>query len=249
MTDLSATIAALNSIPGVNIDPDFAPVPIKAVAPPDPSKGCTFGPVNREVTEETSILLATVPTPTSKYAEFRVTVDVAVFCLDKKGVPHVLLIKRRKDPFKGCWCFPGGHVDRDENIPDAAYRELQEETGLTLPTFALSQGIVCGAPGRDPRGQYVTISYSTVLYNDVAGNEDGWPRQLRHDLPTVKGADDAAEARWIPLSDIASGLAQLGFDHASILQSALRNLPDNGCGLGPNARRIFGEAMYANQGR
>lgn len=52
-------------------------------------------------------------------------VGVSVLCHDRG---RVLLIKRGKDPFKGCWSLPGGLVELGEPLLDAARRELWEET-------------------------------------------------------------------------------------------------------------------------
>lgn len=48
----------------------------------------------------------------------------------------VLLVKRGHEPFKGYWCFPGGHIDFGETAEQAVIREVKEETGLTFkPKF------------------------------------------------------------------------------------------------------------------
>lgn len=49
---------------------------------------------------------------------------------------EVLLTKRNVNPFKGYWCFPGGHIELYEKAIDAAKREVFEETGIeTNPVF------------------------------------------------------------------------------------------------------------------
>lgn len=49
---------------------------------------------------------------------------------------EVLLTKRNVNPFKGYWCFPGGHIEIYEKAIDAAKREVFEETGIeTNPVF------------------------------------------------------------------------------------------------------------------
>jgi 8-oxo-dGTP diphosphatase len=127
---------------------------------------------------------------------------VALRCRAGGGL-EVLLIRRANDPFRGRWALPGGFVEEAEDLPDAAARELQEETGLRPP--AMLQVGAWGTPGRDPRGRVVS-----AVYLAVAGpGEDA-----------VEGADDAAQAAWHP----ADEPPELAFDHAEILPAALQRL-------------------------
>lgn len=117
------------------------------------------------------------------------------------GEPHVLLIRRRTDPYAGLWALPGGHVDPGENAADAAIRELHEETGISVAEVA--EVGVWHQPGRDPRGRYVTVAYRAEV-----------PALIE---PTA--ADDAAEAKWWPVGvALEMGLA---FDHGAILIAAM----------------------------
>ena len=53
---------------------------------------------------------------------------IVVFNKDKD---KVLFCKRKKEPFKDRLNFVGGKVEPGETSEDAAYRELQEETGIS----------------------------------------------------------------------------------------------------------------------
>ena len=127
-----------------------------------------------------------------------VTVDAVVFRNDVEG-RYLLLIKRKNDPFKGMWAFPGGFVDANEDLPEACARELEEETGLEFKPGKLKQIGAFGKPGRDPRGRTVTVAYVAELSNTSQ---------------EIKAADDAAEAKWWPLSQ----LPEMAFDHLEILK-------------------------------
>ena len=60
---------------------------------------------------------------------------IIVYSADKE---HLLFCKRRKDPYKGLYNFVGGKIEKEEDGLVAAYRELQEETGITKEQIKLS---------------------------------------------------------------------------------------------------------------
>jgi len=138
------------------------------------------------------------------FAEIAVTVDVILGTQRGERV-HVLLVQRGNDPFAGSWALPGGFVEQSEDLPDAARRELEEETGVRLPeTARLLQFRTYGRPGRDPRGRTVSIVHTVFV----------------EDAPEPRAADDAADARYWPLD----GLPPLAFDHARVLEDFLGTL-------------------------
>ncbi len=121
---------------------------------------------------------------------------------------HVLLVRRKHEPGKGLWAFPGGFVDVAETIDEAVIRELREETGIPLPTDALRLATrhkqVFDHPERSLRGRTITHAYHFDF--------------PRGDLPPVKGADDAEQARWVPLGEALQMQAQFFDDHFHILE-------------------------------
>jgi 8-oxo-dGTP diphosphatase len=132
-----------------------------------------------------------------------VTVDIIVFAFDS-GRWNVLLIKRRHEPFKNQWAIPGGFIGIDEELEDAAVRELHEETNLT--GIKLRQLRTFGKCGRDPRGRQITIVFTGIA--DKAAAE-------------VKAGDDAAEARWFDIERLPENPA---FDHGEVLGYAIAEL-------------------------
>ena len=50
----------------------------------------------------------------------------------------ILMCKREKDPYKGKFNLVGGKVEQNEDELNAAYRELQEETGITRDDILLT---------------------------------------------------------------------------------------------------------------
>jgi 8-oxo-dGTP diphosphatase len=137
-----------------------------------------------------------------------VTVDVALLTV-RDAKLSLLLIQRKHDPFEGHWALPGGFVDPEEAIDVAARRELQEETGVGGEGVHghLEQLGTYGDPGRDPRGRTVSVVYVAMLRN----------------VPAVEAADDAADARWWPIDDLApfGGAERLAFDHDTIVADAV----------------------------
>lgn len=133
-----------------------------------------------------------------------VTVDAVVFT-ERQNRRELLLIERKHAPFAGTWALPGGFVDIDEPLENAATRELAEETGLT--GVPLEQFGVFGDPGRDPRGRSISIAYAGLV---------DWRKH------TPRASDDAAAVGWFALED----LPPLAFDHHRIVECAIQWLEE-----------------------
>lgn len=132
-----------------------------------------------------------------------VTVDAAVFRLFEDKL-HILLIQRGKEPFKGCWALPGGFVEMDEELDDAAARELSEETGLR--NIRLEQIQAFGGIGRDPRDRVISILYMGLI---------------RADVPELRAGDDASAAQWFDTCRLPEKIAS---DHRMIIEFAAGKL-------------------------
>lgn len=116
----------------------------------------------------------------------------------------VLLIKRKKEPFKDQWALPGGYVNKGETTKAAAARELLEEAGIVAKD--LHYVGVFDDPDRDPRGWIVSHAYSCF---DATSRD-------------IQAGDDAAEAKWFPMPEAEA--MTLAFDHNKILEKALSDM-------------------------
>ncbi|MBU6389623.1 NUDIX hydrolase [Patescibacteria group bacterium] len=131
-----------------------------------------------------------------RWANRGVSIDAVII---KNG--KILLIQRGREPDKGRWGTPGGHVDWDESAEDAVRREVQEETGLNVISTQLVG--VYSDPARHPK-QVINLVY-------LAEVEDG----------TVKYGDDAMDARWYDLDSLPEEMA---LDHKANIQDARKYL-------------------------
>ncbi|MDI9309462.1 MAG: NUDIX hydrolase [Limnohabitans sp.] len=127
-----------------------------------------------------------------------VTVDVVLYKNNQ-----ILLIKRRNEPFRDCWALPGGFVDENEDLEDAARRELFEET--TVKVNSLEQIGAFGKPFRDPRHHSISIAFFGRVPEETI----------------AIAADDPKEAEWFSIDD----LPELAFDHKEIIEKAILKFP------------------------
>ncbi|MDI2131547.1 NUDIX hydrolase [Yinghuangia seranimata] len=165
------------------------------------------------------------------FAPIAVTVDVVALTIRQRAdgggkALHVLTIRRGGMPYEGFRALPGGFVRaaEDEDLGQAAVRELAEETGLSAlgaageggapeadsapsdapaPRLHLEQLGTYGTPGRDPRMRVVSVAYLAFA----------------PDLPEATAGGDAAAAAWLPVD--ALDPSELAFDHARILADGL----------------------------
>ncbi len=140
----------------------------------------------------------------NRYERPSVTVDVVIFSiLDDKL--KVMLIKRNQWPFENVWAIPGGFVQMDESLEEAAYRKLNEETGVTSSNVYLEQLYTFGEPDRDPRTRVITVAYFALVGADKI---------------TPQSDSEAGDVNWVSVYD----MPVLAFDHPQILDYALTRL-------------------------
>jgi 8-oxo-dGTP diphosphatase len=114
---------------------------------------------------------------------------------------ELLVIRRGRGAAQGTWSVPGGRVEPGELLAEAVVRELLEETGLE----GVCEDLVGWAERIDAEHHFVILDFRVTL--------------LERREPTA--GDDAAEARWVPLADVAElnlveGLAEFLHDHGIV---------------------------------
>lgn len=146
-------------------------------------------------------------------------VSAIVACVDDIG--RILVVRQQRGPFAGAWLLPGGNVQRDERLEDAARRELLEETGyraVDLRLVALYE-VRSVPPGR----------FHFLVHMFRAGDVDGSPR------PEANSAirwEDPAQFDAHP--SVAAALADLGLierDPAALFRDLAH--------IGVEMRRLF----------
>lgn len=111
---------------------------------------------------------------------------------------RLLVIRRGHGPAAGRWSVPGGRVEFGETLAEAVVRELAEETGLEGVCDELVGWVERIADGR----HFVILDFRVTVLNP--------------DNPVA--GDDAAEAMWVSLDDVAGlalveGLAEFLHEH------------------------------------
>jgi len=146
--------------------------------------------------------MATKITSKKKYKFAAIATDVAILTI-KEGKLQILLIKMKKKPYEKCWAIPGGLVNPNESVDQAAGRILLAKTGLK--NVYLEQLYSFGDVNRDPFGRVVSVAYFSLL------------PEGKFNLKTTK---EHGEIQWFPVDEIPS----LAYDHSEILKKAYHRL-------------------------
>ncbi len=131
-----------------------------------------------------------------------ITVDCILFGF-KEGELSVLLIKRGSDPEIGKWALPGGFMEKNEDIDEAAERVLELLTGVT--GVFMKQFRTYGKPKRHPLARVVTVGYYALIDTGHHKLKPSW---------------HASETTWFDVLN----LPKLAFDHNEIFGDALKAL-------------------------
>ena len=87
--------------------------------------------------------------------------------LAPEGDDRLVLVRRAIEPGYGLWVFPGGYVDRGEQIVEAAIREAREESGLEVRIDRLVNIYSYGG------GSPIIIVYAaTALGGELCGDDE-----------------------------------------------------------------------------
>jgi 8-oxo-dGTP diphosphatase len=114
---------------------------------------------------------------------------------------RLLMIRRGRGPAQGQWSVPGGRVERGETLAEAVVRELREETGVD----GICGELIGWVERMGDDHHFVILDFAAMALDAV--------------VPVA--GDDAAEAAWVPISDVTEldlvgGLAEFLADHGII---------------------------------
>ena len=101
---------------------------------------------------------------------------------------HVLLARRRFDPFKGYWDIPGGFVQSGETLEHGLRREIDEELGIEIKI----ECVLASYP--DEYGESAIPTVNIFFLASVARG-------------TPSARSDVTEVRWFPYDRLPSTIA------------------------------------------
>lgn len=160
---------------------------------------------------------------------FPVTFQTADAVIIQSG--HVLLIRRANQPGYGLWALPGGYVNQNERIRDAAVREAEEETGIRLTTgknaVEITKKMLDGSirakelfddPNRSERGRIITMAYLMRL-----DDTKSLPKVSGQNVPYYesngKEIVETMDAQWKSLEWVSENPELIFEDHSQIIET------------------------------
>lgn len=131
-----------------------------------------------------------------------ISIDTVIFGFTG-GRLEVLLVRHARGRSRGIWSLPGGWIYEDEDMDAAAYRLLEDLTGVS--DLYLEQLKAFGTVDRFPDYRVITIAYFALV---------------RLEKYRLKKSDELLELAWYPLQEVPS----LTYDHDHILDQAVQRL-------------------------
>ena len=162
------------------------------------------------------------------YPKMSVATDIVIFAVENlindnnRKVPEkglqVLLLKRNIEPFIGRLALPGGFVDIDKDIYEAAKNKLYLKTGID--NLYMEQLYTYGNPARDERGRVVSVAHMALVKKDDIDMHDAmwmWVIPERDKSGKVINICVQSENRRYATQELA-------FDHKQIIIDAFNRV-------------------------
>lgn len=136
------------------------------------------------------------------YKNIGIHVICSLFTVDR-GEVKVLLIKRKKEPFKNMWALVGGALYNNETIIEGLTREIYEKTGLSNINLYFSD--IDDEVDRSPLKRMIAINYIGVIDKENS---------------ILKDTDKTSDADWFNIDNIP----KLAYNHNKLLNKSRDNL-------------------------
>jgi ADP-ribose pyrophosphatase YjhB (NUDIX family) len=127
---------------------------------------------------------------------------VAVGTIIRTPDDRIVLVRRAIDPGYGKWVFPGGYVDRGEQVLAAARREAREESGLEIELHGLVD--IYSYAGRAP---IIIVYAASMTGGSLAIDDESLEARLfaRNEIPwddlafrsTFEALKDYVARHWL----------------------------------------------------
>lgn len=131
-----------------------------------------------------------------------VSTSTVIFSMRDKQL-KLLLMMRASEPFKGNWALPGGLIQFDDDLDNAARRGLQTDTGIS--DVYLEQLYTFDAVNRSTRERIFTIAYYALISSDKI---------------LLQASNDAEAVGWFSMNNLPS----LAYNHKKIVALAHQRL-------------------------
>lgn len=136
------------------------------------------------------------------YEKPSVAVDLLVFTIEEAAL-KLVMIRREEMPFQNKLALPGVFVNIRESLEEAAYRGIEEETGLT--DIYLEQLYTWGDPERDPRMRIISVSYMALV--------------PIHKIHLIRGKR-TTQVSLYPVEELFAEETEIAFDHKKMIACA-----------------------------